>query len=164
MTTTAATLELANRAQGNHGSSATIDRTRPLPQQLADHIISARREASLGSARIEITLDPPELGRVFIEITNAQDRLSARLLVADPTTLQSVRAELPTLLDSLADAGLTIDEFEFGQFHDAQTSSSETDDQERSGEQATFSSTPPDDSDRADPLPTAAHLGVDVIA
>ena len=66
------------------------------------------------------------MGRVLIELTNTGSKISARMQIAEATTLQSITAELPKLIDSLATAGITIDDFQFEQFNNSQPNGGQT--------------------------------------
>ena len=91
-----------------------VAQTRSIPQQLATHIVAARQVLDGGTLKVEVTLDPPELGRVSVELADGNEQLTARVLAADPTTLRTIQTDLPILLDSLQEAGVSVDAFEFG--------------------------------------------------
>jgi len=83
-----------------------------ITNQVTDHIVSAKQSSQDGQSQIEIVLDPPELGRVKIELTSRNDQLDARLIVSDAATLDAIKDNLPRLMDSLGDAGLSLDGFQ----------------------------------------------------
>lgn len=80
--------------------------------QVTDHIVSATRSSSDGQSQIEIVLDPPELGKVKIELTSRNDQLDARLVVSETATLDLIKDSLPRLFESLGEAGVSVDGFQ----------------------------------------------------
>ena len=64
---------------------------------------------------VTITLDPPRLGTISLEIVENNDGLTARVTAAEPIALQTLQSNLSSLLDSLEQAGIEFDKFEFGQ-------------------------------------------------
>jgi flagellar hook-length control protein FliK len=68
--------------------------------------ISARAKA--GSNRFDIRLDPPELGRIDVQLhVSAHGQVTSHLIVDRPETLDLLRRDAPNLQRSLQDAGLT---------------------------------------------------------
>ena len=97
-------------------SSATGVPAMEITRQVAEHVVSARHETTRdGQTRIEIQLDPPELGVVSIEMIHRHHQLTARVLAAEPATLQALEQNLPSLLEQLHQAGIALDDFQTGQ-------------------------------------------------
>lgn len=72
--------------------------------------------------RLQVRLDPPELGRVLIDVSSGEEGLTARISAVDPTARIALAEELPALRSALADAGideididLSSDDSAFGQ-------------------------------------------------
>lgn len=86
----------------------------PIAEQVASHIASARLVKSEGKQELTITLDPPRLGTISLEIVDSNNVLVAKVTAAEPVALQTLQANLSSLLDSLERAGIEFDKFEFG--------------------------------------------------
>jgi flagellar hook-length control protein FliK len=87
----------------------------PIAEQVASHIASARLVKSEGKQELTITLDPPRLGTISLEIVDSNDVLVAKVTAAEPVALQALQSNLSSLLDSLEQAGIEFDKFEFSQ-------------------------------------------------
>jgi flagellar hook-length control protein FliK len=64
------------------------------------------------AVRFELRLDPPELGRVTIRLEKSRGKVTARLLVTNEAARVTVERDLPSLQQSLEDAGVNLDEFD----------------------------------------------------
>ena len=84
----------------------------PVVGQVSNHIVTATHKVRDGSSTLEVTLDPPDLGRITIEVTESEDKLSARLRVSEARTMDAIRSGMPSILDSLADAGVALEGFD----------------------------------------------------
>ena len=62
---------------------------------------------------IEVTLDPPELGRVRISYTVGADGVSARIVAGDPSTLELLRRHGEALAQDLREAGFESVDLDF---------------------------------------------------
>jgi flagellar hook-length control protein FliK len=143
-------------------ADATINARQPpsIPSQLKEHIVAAHQHHDADGTRLEVTLDPPELGRVVIELASVEEQLTARLTAAEPATLHAIRTGLPALLDALADAGLNFDNFQLGNFADQHAGSQQPHQDEPATQAATARSERPELGQvRAAPI-----SGLDVIA
>ncbi len=70
--------------------------------------IAAR--ANEGQHRFEIRLDPPELGRISVQLdVDATGKVTSHLLVDRPETLDLLRRDAPALERALQSAGLKTD-------------------------------------------------------
>lgn len=88
----------------------------PVEAQLRDAVVSqSRYVSSNGHTYMEVQLDPPELGTVRIQLSESEHGMRAKLVVANESTLRTIESELPTLRQSLADAGVSIDQFDLSQ-------------------------------------------------
>lgn len=120
---------------GSTAQASEIGSSTPVPNetasvgQVSDHIVKAHQSMEAGLARLEITLDPPELGRITIELRETDDQLAGKLIVSDPVTLESIKQSVPSMMDSLLDAGLDFENLELEHFeqNDAEQSPNETD-------------------------------------
>jgi len=66
-------------------------------------------QAQSGKSRFEIRLDPPELGRIDVQLNvDSRGNVSPRLVVERPDTLNLLVRDAPQLQRTLQDAGLNI--------------------------------------------------------
>jgi flagellar hook-length control protein FliK len=74
---------------------------------LADVAVTIAAQAQSGKSRFDIRLDPPELGRIDVQLNvDAGGNVSSRLVVERPETFDLLRREAPQLERALQDAGL----------------------------------------------------------
>ena len=66
------------------------------------------------SPRLEVQLDPPELGKVWIELSEVRDGLVAKITVSRAETHQLLEGELAQIRSSLDEAGVQISDFQVG--------------------------------------------------
>ncbi len=110
---------LVPAAQQNDRSSLVAETQKPiaaqvLPTAAANMITSAVMETvSKNESRVEIQLDPPELGTVWIELRASDDGLSAMVISEHESTSQLLQDQLSNLRKSLADSGVSVDDFTF---------------------------------------------------
>ena len=78
----------------------------PITEQVATHLTSARIIRGVDKQEVTITLDPPRLGTISLEIVENNDGLTARVTAAEPIALQTLQSNLSSLLDSLEQAGI----------------------------------------------------------
>lgn len=94
------------------GPAHAASRTPSLPHQaLADQLaVNIQKGVSSGLDKITVNLRPQELGRVEIKMELTHDgRLSAVVSAERPETLDMLRQDARSLIQSLADAGLQAD-------------------------------------------------------
>lgn len=100
----------------SHGSQATEslphrDHTTlsQLPQRLSE-IVTARMEQphSADQSSVVLRLDPPELGRVTVHVSMANDVVSIRLVASDDGSKQTLESHLSDLQQSLTDQGISL--------------------------------------------------------
>lgn len=118
-----------NSLQQRSSAPATqqAPRSPHLPQQaLADQLaVNIQKGLNNGQDKITINLRPQELGRVEIKMEVAHDgKLTAVVAAEKPETLDLLRQDARSLIQSLADAGLQADQSSLsfnlqGQFADA---------------------------------------------
>ena len=72
------------------------------------------------NARLEVQLNPPELGRVVVRLEKARGKVAAKLLVSSEAARIAVERELPAVQQSLEEAGVELDEFDVTQHSDHQ--------------------------------------------
>ncbi len=114
---------VSNVANGNVQSGTALpgdpwQDTANIRNQVTSSVLSARLEGKSGGHRMEIKLDPPELGKISIEFIGKDNELTARIQAAEPATLTALRADLPALVETLEDAGIVLDEFHLNQSSD----------------------------------------------
>ncbi len=80
-----------------------------LPQRLAE-IVTARMEQphSADQSSVVLRLDPPELGRVTVHVSMANDVVSIRLVASDDGSRQILETHLNDLQQSLTDQGVSL--------------------------------------------------------
>ena len=124
--------------------------------QLADHVVQARHQIENGRAELEVQLDPPELGKITIELTETKDSLTAKILVAERSTLESMRENTNSILDSLASEGVALDHL--------QLEASEREQQDT--EEDHYESLPQSDTQTQSPIRTTSansSSGIDIL-
>ena len=94
-----------------------LDQLKAIPTQVRDAIHAA--DLSRAGESIEIELDPPELGRVVVQLETDGPRIVARLLVADEAVATVLEQGLSTLVESLQSADLVVDDLQID-LHDEQ--------------------------------------------
>lgn len=109
---------VSNATNGNALPGDPWQDTANIRNQVSSSVLSARLEGKSGGHRMEIKLDPPELGKISIEFIGKDNELSARIQAAEPATLTALRADLPALVETLEDAGIVLDEFHLNQSSD----------------------------------------------
>jgi hypothetical protein len=126
----------------------------PHPEAVAGQVAIAIEQAS--GRRVEIRLDPPELGRVQIELRQVDGGLQAVVLAQRPETHELLRRHADLLIRDLVDAGFNAVTLDFAQGGEAPPQ-----DRPRAGWHGVAAiSTPPEAFARR-PQPTAAD-GLDV--
>jgi flagellar hook-length control protein FliK len=83
--------------------------TPPVAEQIGG-AIAARVEVSPSEGRIDfhLTLNPPELGQVRVQLTLTNQTLSARLVAQDGATRQLIQSQMDSLRQRLQDTGLGL--------------------------------------------------------
>jgi len=123
-----------------------------LPQQIAMQIAAAAGRAAPGAERrIELTLNPEELGSVRLSLQQTEDGLSVSVLADRPETLDLLRRHIDSLAREFLAIGYESAEFTFGRENPG------------SGDQKDEGKTVPRPGPRADadgsrPATTAIHL------
>ena len=81
------------------------------PKVIADQVaVNIQRAAGLGQDQISIQLRPQELGRIEVKMEMGQDgRMTAVISAERPETLDMLRNDSRSLIQSLNDAGLQTD-------------------------------------------------------
>jgi flagellar hook-length control protein FliK len=81
----------------------------PVAEQIGS-AIAARVEVSPSEGRIDfhLTLTPPELGQVRVQLTLTNQTLSARLVAQDGATRQLIQSQMDSLRQRLQDTGLGL--------------------------------------------------------
>lgn len=111
-TTGGAAQQAQQGEQTQSKQSAQQAAARQAPQQpVHDQVaIQIRRAVSTGQDRIQIRLNPVDLGRIEVEMTMAQDgQLQAVIKAEKPDTLDLLMRDARHLERALADAGLKLD-------------------------------------------------------
>lgn len=132
-----ATAEMRAAAASEHAAppapsagTAGVSALPHAPSRVAEHAPAALRvdtpvgsrgwDAELGQkvvllvgrqeSRAELTLTPPQLGRVEISITVSGDQTSAAFVSASPAAREALEQALPRLREILAESGITLGE------------------------------------------------------
>ena len=104
------------------------------PKQVTEHIQVLLRAKNTGAT--EITLQPEELGKVRLQISNAENGLVVSIQAERNDTLEQLRRQVESLAADLAGQGHDAARFDFGAWSDQ--GGSETDTDEVSEETATL--------------------------
>jgi flagellar hook-length control protein FliK len=79
--------------------------------------------------RVELVLNPPQLGRVEVSLSLNGDQATAQFLSANPVVREALESAMPRLREMLADGGITL-----GQTHVGSDSSGQTANQRENGD------------------------------
>lgn len=80
-----------------------------LPSFALEEIVShVRTDESDGVSRVEAQIDPPELGRMWIEITKSAEGVKAHLTVEDPAVWNLLETAAAEMRQSLQDSGVPM--------------------------------------------------------
>ncbi len=95
-------------AGATHSTAASAPSpTTAAPVPVAEVGVTIAMQAQLGKSRFEIRLDPPELGRIDVELNvDSRGTVTSRLVVERPETLNLLVRDAPQLQRALQDAGL----------------------------------------------------------
>lgn len=102
---TANGIEAAAAEHQEAPSSGRVRATAPVVAQLA---AKSQFESGPDFERVQIQLDPPELGRVMLDVVRSEEGLSARIVANEPAAKAVLELELPALRRSLGDAGVEL--------------------------------------------------------
>ncbi len=127
------------------GSASTIGastglQTTPMAQSAGAQMVSAMLAHMASPARdqpLEIALDPPELGRVRMSLSQVDGVLTLSILADRPETLDLMRRHVELLGQEFTRAGLGNTEFSFGQSSHRERGAEGTDPQPTETPQAT---------------------------
>jgi flagellar hook-length control protein FliK len=72
----------------------------------------AQKETADPRPRLEVELDPPELGRVSIELTDTDRGISAKIIVHRPSTLALIEQRAEAIREALGHAGVAVHDFQ----------------------------------------------------
>jgi flagellar hook-length control protein FliK len=95
--------------------SFTIDNGVLIESVAREIIEQARIETGVDETRIELELDPPELGRVFVRLSETSEGITARIVVAKEHVWQALGESLADFQSTLADAGIDLRDFSLSQ-------------------------------------------------
>jgi flagellar hook-length control protein FliK len=91
-------------------ASATSDRTSnaaSVAVPLSEVAVTIATQAQSGKSRFEIRLDPPDLGRIDVQLSvDSGGNVSSRIVAERPETLDLLRRDAPQLERALQNAGL----------------------------------------------------------
>ena len=109
-TPTSDTASIETSRTGSRPSAAVAG---SVTKQVSEHVVRASQTVEAGHTKLEVTLDPPELGKITIELTSGDDQqISAKLIVSEAATLETLRDTGQNILDTLAEAGLSLGDFQ----------------------------------------------------
>ncbi|MDB5312198.1 MAG: fliK [Gemmataceae bacterium] len=93
---------------------AAVAAAPPTPAlQIADGVIAhARTLTPDGTTEFRLRLDPPELGRVNVNLISDGDSIRGQVVVANDGVRQMIESQLPELRQRLEQAGLTVGRFD----------------------------------------------------
>jgi flagellar hook-length control protein FliK len=117
----AASLDGPTANAGIEGVDQTIER------QLTDAIEAHHSEADQnGETRLEVLLNPPDLGRVWIRLARTADGIAAHLSVQNPDVQSALQTHLDAIRQGLVQSGVPLADFQLAR-HDADRSFADRD-------------------------------------
>ncbi len=94
-------------------------------QQTESHVVrNAQYIQSGGRSEVRLQLDPPELGRMKVEIELRDGDLEVRIRVENPEVREAIRGQLQSLERSLRDVHVEVSRFDVSDYHAGQRNSS----------------------------------------
>ncbi len=104
-------------ADRSAASQPQVSTTKPVDDvqvvwQIVDAMKVANDDPQIAHPKIEVELDPPELGRVSIELADTERGLTARITVQRESTAHLVEQQMATIRQSLDQAGLHVRDFQ----------------------------------------------------
>jgi flagellar hook-length control protein FliK len=100
-----ATLGIPSASHGTSAAAPADHRATAVP--LSEIAVTIAAQARSGKSRFDIRLDPPELGRIDVQLNvDRSGNVSSRLIVERPETLDLIRRDALQLERALQDAGL----------------------------------------------------------
>lgn len=103
---TASSIEAS--AIDHHQTPASGGRVRATAPVVAQLAARSQLESGPDFERVQIQLDPPELGRVMLDVVRSEGGLSARIVANEPAARAILEVELPALRRSLGEAGVEL--------------------------------------------------------
>jgi flagellar hook-length control protein FliK len=101
-----------NIDQGAGAVARAVDLAADPAVQLAESLrIMLTREAHL-PARIEIELDPPELGRILVELSDTRQGVTAHVTASRAATASLIDQQLDTVRQALQNAGVHVSQLQ----------------------------------------------------
>jgi flagellar hook-length control protein FliK len=141
-------------AQASASTVATAATNVTATVPIAGLAVAIANRAQAGSNQFDIRLDPPELGRIDVQLNvDSSGNVSSRLVVERPDTLNLLVRDAPQLQRALQDAGLNTGGMQFSLADQGFAS--------RNGfaQQNDVANPPPSLSATGDTVPTAALAG-----
>ena len=86
--------------------------TEPLVEQVAARIIQLAESTDRTTTRLEVELDPPDLGSIRVELSETSEGIRARIQASRESTVILVDYQMATLRQTLVDAGVDINELQ----------------------------------------------------
>ena len=109
-------------------------------QPVVESVLRERLQAEAGQAsRVQVRLDPPELGRVIVEVESIENAIRARVTAVDPAAQVTLAEELPALRHALEQAGIENVDIDLGDSRNF-LGDDQKDSQSRAEEEARFRS------------------------
>lgn len=112
----------ADRASAGNASPAEFRSavTRAM-QQTESHVVrNARFIQSGGRSKVRLELDPPELGRMKLEVELRNGGIEVRLRVENPDVREAIRGQLQSLDRSLRDGHVEVNRFDVSDYNAGQ--------------------------------------------
>jgi flagellar hook-length control protein FliK len=82
----------------------------------AEVVKEARYLQGNGTSRVEVQLEPPELGRIRLQVTSKEGKLEVRVEVENPDVRQALQNDVRDVQGSLRDAQLNITRFDISDY------------------------------------------------
>jgi flagellar hook-length control protein FliK len=98
----------ASPANSSHAAANTAADSVQRSQELVDRVTNALRTSFDTGGEMRVRLEPPELGKVQVEVSTGNGELTARLEVQTPSARQTLLDNISMLHDAIAQTGATV--------------------------------------------------------
>ncbi len=110
----AAASDVHSLSRNLHRATPQADLSPSLANQLGDAIRLATDRTAQPARRIEVQLDPPELGKVTVELTEIHRGVVARIEASSEPTANLIERQIDLLRQNLEAAGVNVLAFQVG--------------------------------------------------
>jgi flagellar hook-length control protein FliK len=98
----------APQVNSSHAAANTAADSLQRSQELVDRVTNSLRTSFDTGGEMRVRLEPPELGRVQVEVSAGNGEVTARLEVQTPSARQTLLDNISMLHDAIAQTGATV--------------------------------------------------------